>query len=674
MKGDRTVGGLLTRAFGALVVLIVCSGFAGVATAVVQHRTVQELTEHVQPLQLANVNMRVVLADAQRGLRGYLLTGDSALLDTYHVARGTYFIAERTMHDITHNSDDKAEAGSEELAITEQTDRANAWWVVAEKQRTAAPRSDEAAGYVAAGRPLFESFLLSNGQLAETLADRAAALKSRSSTLGWFTSLALSVLTVMAALIAALTAVRATRRITGPLGEIVAVLDRRRTGDLTARADATRGPGEIRAVAAAFNVKADESDLRLRQDQDINRLRTEVRELGYRIRTHLAVADAVREAVDGLATTLHADNVLLRMAPGQADVPPLASWQNRHADGTLAALAACPVDWLGSGDVWSTDDPVPVGDITPPDAERAAWTAAGAGPVATVALSNGDELLGAVTVLRDRDGQAWSPIEVRLVEVVAGDLGRGIHLARLYEREQQLVARLQELDTAKNDFMSTVSHELRTPLTSISGYLEMLRDEDAGAVTAAQDRMLDVIARNTVRLRALIEDLLLLSKIEGGTFRTERRTVVDVAVLVGNAVAAIAPVAAKASVGLHTDVCGPLELHGDADQIDRVLMNLLSNAVKFTPADGTVTVACRSEPGEMVLTVADTGMGIPQAEQQALFARFFRASNAVHQAIPGTGLGLAIVATIVDNHDGQIEVSSTEGVGTAVTVRFPTTA
>jgi signal transduction histidine kinase len=330
------------------------------------------------------------------------------------------------------------------------------------------------------------------------------------------------------------------------------------------------------------------------------------------------------------------------------------------------------VDWLHSGDVWSTDDPAPAGDVVPPEGERNAWATAGGGPVATVALSNGEELLGALTVIRDEGAPAWTSVDIRLVEVVAADLGRGIHLARLYEREQQLVARLQELDTAKTEFMSTVSHELRTPLTSIAGYLEILRDADAGAVTPAQDRMLDVITRNTVRLRALIEDLLILSKIEGGTFRTVRSTV-DMAALVTSALVAIAPAAAKASVGVHTDVRGPLEIQADADQLDRVLMNLLSNAVKFTPTDGTVTVAGRRENGEVVLTVADTGMGIPPTEQQALFARFFRASNAVQQAIPGTGLGLAIVRTIIDNHRGTIEVQSTEGAGTAVTVRLPIT-
>jgi signal transduction histidine kinase len=102
-----------------------------------------------------------------------------------------------------------------------------------------------------------------------------------------------------------------------------------------------------------------------------------------------------------------------------------------------------------------------------------------------------------------------------------------------------------------------------------------------------------------------------------------------------------------------------------------VLANLLSNAIKFTPADGTVTVRAERHAEELVLTVADNGMGIPADEQEALFARFFRASNAVRQAVPGTGLGLAIIRTIVENHEGTIEAASTENVGTTMTIRLP---
>jgi signal transduction histidine kinase len=164
--------------------------------------------------------------------------------------------------------------------------------------------------------------------------------------------------------------------------------------------------------------------------------------------------------------------------------------------------------------------------------------------------------------------------------------------------------------------------------------------------------------------------MLILSKIESGAFRTAKQEV-KLSAVVENVLAAIAPVAAKASVGLHTELSGPLRMRADPGQLDRVLMNLLTNAVKFTPPEGTVTVVVREDDDQVVIVVADTGIGIPEAEQQALFARFFRASNAIHQAIPGTGLGLAIVRTIVDNHGGTIEVRSAEKVGTTVTVRLP---
>ena len=146
MRGDPSVARLLRRAFAALVVLIVCSGFAGVATVLVQHRNVSRLTEHVLPLQLANADLRAVLYDAQRGLRGYLLTGDSTLLDTYSAARRDYPKAGAVMRRLASNG--------ETAFVTEQTNRADTWWVVAEQQRRAAPRSAEAAKLVAAGLPL----------------------------------------------------------------------------------------------------------------------------------------------------------------------------------------------------------------------------------------------------------------------------------------------------------------------------------------------------------------------------------------------------------------------------------------------------------------------------------------------------------------------------------------
>jgi signal transduction histidine kinase len=247
---------------------------------------------------------------------------------------------------------------------------------------------------------------------------------------------------------------------------------------------------------------------------------------------------------------------------------------------------------------------------------------------------------------------------------------KDVETERAHRREEELLARLRALDAAKTDFMATVSHELRTPLTSISGYVELLRDAEPDELNDSQQRMLEVIARNARRLRELIEDILTLSRIESGGFRSEPGEV-DLAQVVERALTQIGPAAAKASVGLHAEVRGPLPLRGDGVQLDRVLANLLGNAVKFTPAAGTVSVHARVDAGEVVLMVADTGMGIPAEEQQALFVRFFRATNAIRQAVPGTGLGLAICRKIVDNHGGTIDVRSTENVGTTVTVRLP---
>lgn len=114
-----------------------------------------------------------------------------------------------------------------------------------------------------------------------------------------------------------------------------------------------------------------------------------------------------------------------------------------------------------------------------------------------------------------------------------------------------------------------------------------------------------------------------------------------------------------------------LMVDGDPEQLDRMLVNLLSNAVKYTPSGGSVALSVAQEGNSAVLTVADTGIGIPATDQDSLFTRFFRASNAVELAIPGSGLGLSIVRTIVANHHAELSVESAQDRGTKVTVRIP---
>jgi signal transduction histidine kinase len=185
--------------------------------------------------------------------------------------------------------------------------------------------------------------------------------------------------------------------------------------------------------------------------------------------------------------------------------------------------------------------------------------------------------------------------------------------------------------------------------------------------------MLGIIERNTARLRGLIEDLLVLNRIESAGL-IPGDSDVSVREVVRQTVEELLPVAGKSSVGLHlaTDE-DPATVTGDRAQLQRALVNIVSNAIKFTPSEGTVRVSCRVDPvaDEVVVTCQDTGIGIPQADLEHLFTRFFRASNAARQAIPGTGLGLAIVQAIVELHHGRLALTSAEGEGTTVVLRFP---
>jgi signal transduction histidine kinase len=290
-----------------------------------------------------------------------------------------------------------------------------------------------------------------------------------------------------------------------------------------------------------------------------------------------------------------------------------------------------------------------------------------------VPIGAGENVLGLLTWAMTDRPRAWTGAEVAGAQRVAADLGRAIVHASLYEQQVELVTRLRDLDRRKDDFLATVSHELRTPLTSIIGYLDLVRDGAVGEVPATMRPLLDVVDENADRLRALIEDLLLLARIEDRGLRPTRDRVV-VADLVQLAVDAVRRQADTSGVRMRVDLGPPsLAMLGDARHLELALRNILSNAVKFTPSRGLVSVTVAHDPQsqDVVLTCSDSGIGVPESEQPDLFQRFFRASNAARHAVPGTGLGMSVIKGIVDAHGGAVAVTSREGMGTIVTVRLP---
>jgi PAS domain S-box-containing protein len=228
----------------------------------------------------------------------------------------------------------------------------------------------------------------------------------------------------------------------------------------------------------------------------------------------------------------------------------------------------------------------------------------------------------------------------------------------------------READRLKDEFFALVSHELRTPLTSIIGYLELLREDAEGKLDEEAWDHLDVMERNANRLLRLVGDILLVAQVQAGTFTiaTEQS---DVSTLVAHAVGAATPIAEAKGIALnlHSDPLPPIE--ADRDRLAQLLDNLISNALKFTPAGERIDVRSSGSDGAVVIEVENTGSYLSPGEQAQLFDRFFRASDAVEQAIGGVGLGLAICKAIAEAHGGQISVRSEEGMATAFVVRLP---
>ncbi|WP_433610052.1 PAS domain-containing sensor histidine kinase [Dactylosporangium sp. CA-139114] len=242
----------------------------------------------------------------------------------------------------------------------------------------------------------------------------------------------------------------------------------------------------------------------------------------------------------------------------------------------------------------------------------------------------------------------------------------------LEERNQALV----EASALNNEFIASVSHELRGPLSSVVAFSHLLGDSTSGELSEDQQTYLSVIDRNANRLLRLIEDLLLLSRLEARTLQL-KPTPTRLPELLGVAVTERIPAARASGVDLLLECEEGPDLVCDDTRVHQVVDNLVSNAVKFTPSGGRVTVkAWPGADGEgWTVSVADSGVGIPAADLPRLFSAFFRGSNVTaavgRQVMPGTGLGLVVSRAIVELHGGSISVASTEGVGTTVTLSLP---
>ncbi|HYO85934.1 MAG TPA: ATP-binding protein [Dermatophilaceae bacterium] len=684
---------LFTLTMSALLLVVTGVALTGVH---VQRQQADLLTTALGPTLDATQSIRETMGNAQASLRGYLIlnggtarrpgppnaAGDGeaqAMLRPYLAAETDIQQELRTLDehlaaaDFSGSSIDRGPL----LAIQgSQREAVESWWAHA--------RAARAWGWLPVhqlqlGDRLFADFVTANEALHTEVGRQRDVARVVLRDGGARSGQAILVATAAAVLFSLLAGWRTTVALIVPLGRLRDVVHRQRQGDRTAWARTDLGAAEMRGLAADVNALT-AVQIRL-LDSQAHRLALQAAavEISRRIQDAGELATAFSLVAQGLGRALGADRVSVGVLGEGHGLEEVIVWTPVGVAGTTDVPPSVPQDEADlARRLWHGPRRIVVEDVSGPALRELGWSDSTVamqpvGSLTMVAFGLTDRALGAITLRTTTAPRAWSDVEMTFVEQVAAELARGLAKVASERDRRDYIRRLEELDEHKDTFLSTVSHELRTPLTSILGYLEMLDEGDAGDLTDMQRTMLDIVGRNALRLRGLIEDLLVLNRMDTTTLASSATQLVDVADLLLLTCEELMPVAEKGGVRIVTARPDPADVLGDPAQLGRALANLLSNAIKFTPAGGTVRLSCHARPGDdqAEIVCEDSGIGIPPAEQSKLFNRFFRASNATSAQIPGTGLGLAIVRSIVQRHGGDLELDSAEGVGTAVRLRLP---
>lgn len=230
---------------------------------------------------------------------------------------------------------------------------------------------------------------------------------------------------------------------------------------------------------------------------------------------------------------------------------------------------------------------------------------------------------------------------------------------------------LQRLDEAKDEFVSMASHQLRTPLTSVKGYLSMVLEGDAGKISDAQHHLLSEAFTSSERMVHLINDFLNVSRLQTGKFMVDRR-LIDLAKITAQEVDSLKTTAKVRNLKLaYRKPSYFPALYIDEGKIRQVIMNFIDNAIYYSSEFSTITIALEQVDGEVILTVHNEGMGVPESEKSHLFTKFFRATNARKQRPDGTGVGLYLSKMVITAHGGKMVFASEPNEGTTFGFRLP---
>ncbi len=676
-RSSNSVAGLLNRAALVFAVGVLLVAVAAAVAVLIIRDAHADVADRLDPLELLHAELLQEMTDAETASRGYALTRDEQFLEPLRLSRIEH---PRLVAELLRLS---ASDPALSTQVRLETDAAQRWLDdYLDPTLAAIDAGITADQYVAErlrGKLLFDDLRSEHAAtqlLIDVRQDEARDRVGRATAVGFLVTFG----TVAAVLVAGLLLARRARSaLLDPLDELVSGIARLQAGDLSARAP-ERGPTEVRAVAAATNQfarllehSAALDDARAVSDQLVS-------DVAAKMREHIETPQLLAATVDVLGPASGCDRVLVLGADdGRRPGAILAEWVQHGTDAFgIGTQLAFPDSFVGTvvahvatGATWALDDASAHDTHDALAADSVSFLEQHGVRSLLVAPIRVAGRARAVLALLCSGQRTWSEIEHWMARALATELGSAMRLGDQFHAERSMVRELQRIDAAKSDFISSVSHELRTPLTSILGYTELLLDGDVGELTARQHSMTSVVDRNARRLLLLIDDLLTMSRIE-----SDRLVITPAATRVADLVDGVAetirPLAAAAGLTLQADAgIAGLTVWADARALERALLNVTSNAVKFTPPDGTVTITAQDVDDGVQITVADTGVGIPEDEQAQLFTRFYRSTTSRELAIPGTGLGLAIVRHIVEAHHGTVALKSRPGEGTSVTLWLP---
>ena len=310
------------------------------------------------------------------------------------------------------------------------------------------------------------------------------------------------------------------------------------------------------------------------------------------------------------------------------------------------------------------------GDRLHPSLQKQGHPARGISSAMSVPLVRNDELLGVLN-LNETDGtRTFTDQDLNALGLFAEHAAIAIGNASIYEKERETVARLEELDQLKSDFVASVSHELKTPLTAIIGAAKTVSRKGRDMDPEHHAQFMEMIERQGGRLLRLVEDVLTTSQIESG--RPMKRVLVDLRAAAQEVIDELG----QTNIGRDRDIRLVAEpdkpqIWGDLIALQQIMTNLIENALKYSGETSKVVVTVKETTEEGLLEVADDGFGISEEGLRVIFDRFHQVDSSSTRKVGGFGLGLFIVKQLVDAHAGEISVDSKLGAGTTFTVRLP---